>query len=243
MGLGDRLSSMQSLAWGCHILGVIGEECPKGFAVSVLPSLRHAIQELCDGAFGFVCIDFCRCRYPAAAYNILVTKIIQDRKGSKAVFRSELLEALEKGFREAGATGIMLHQAVADRLGLYLTDHKCMGMLCEIGPLSAGELAELTGLTTGAITGVINRLERAGYAKRVPNPQDRRNINVEARNVAKFKARMEDLLGPLREKMRAVLSRYSGEELTLILEFMKASVAISRAETERLQSGSPRGRS
>jgi DNA-binding MarR family transcriptional regulator len=147
------------------------------------------------------------------------------------------MEALEKGFREVSATGIMLHQAVADSLSLHLTDHKCMGMLCEMGPLSAGKLAELTGLTTGAITGVINRLEQAGYAKRVPNPQDRRNINVKARNVAKFSARMEGLLGPLREKMRVLLSGYSAEELTLILDFLKASVAISRAETQRLQSG------
>ena len=167
-----------------------------------------------------------------------MTKIIPERKDGKAVLRSELLETLEKGFREVSATGIVLHQAVADSLGLHLTDHKCMGMLCEMGPLSAGKLVELTGLTTGAITGVINRLERAGYAKRAPNPQDLRNINVEARNVAKFNARMEGLLGPLRQKMRALLSRYSAEELTLILDFMKASVAISRAETERLQSGS-----
>jgi DNA-binding MarR family transcriptional regulator len=171
-------------------------------------------------------------------YNILVTKILQERKGGKAVFRSGLLEALEKGFREVSATGIVLHQAVADSLGLHLTDHKCMGMLCEMGPLSAGKLSELTGLTTGAITGVINRLERAGYAKRAPNPQDRRNINVVARNVAKFDARIEGLLGPLREKMRALASRYSAEELTLILDFIKASVAVSRAEAERLQSGS-----
>src|SRR5262249_31019881 len=180
---------------------------------------------------------------PPRHYNILVAKIIQERKGGKAVFRSELVEALEKGFREVSATGIMLHQAVADNLGLHLTDHKCMGMLCEMGPLSAGKLAEITGLTTGAITGVINRLERAGYAKRVPNAQDRRNINVEARNVAKFNARMEDLFGPLRERMAGLLSRYNAEELTLILDFMKASVAISRADAERLRSRGLKGTS
>jgi DNA-binding MarR family transcriptional regulator len=161
-------------------------------------------------------------------------------RGRKAVSRTELVEALEKGFRDVSATGIILHQAVADNLHLHLTDHKCMGMLCEMGPLSAGKLAELTGLTTGAITGVINRLDHAGYAKRVPNPQDRRNINVEARNVAKFSARMESLLGPLRKKMRVLLSECSVEELRLILDFLKASVAISRAEAERLQSGGSR---
>jgi DNA-binding MarR family transcriptional regulator len=108
--------------------------------------------------------------------------------------------------------------------------------LAEFGPLSAGKLAELTGLTTGAITGVLNRLEKAGYAKRVLNPEDRRNVRVEPRNLTKFHERTEKLLGPLRSKMRSLSSKYSTGELELVLDFMKASVAISREETERLQS-------
>lgn len=152
------------------------------------------------------------------------------------VSRRELLESLEKGFRDVSGTGVMLHQAVADHLGLHLTDHKCMGLLCERGPLSAGDFAKLTGLTTGAITGMLNRLERAGYAKRVHNPDDRRNIRVEPQNVAKFHQRMERLLGPLRGRMRALSSKYNSEELALVLDFIKASVAISREETARLQS-------
>jgi DNA-binding MarR family transcriptional regulator len=129
----------------------------------------------------------------------------------------------------------MLHQAVSERLGLNITDHKCMGMLCELGPLSAGRLAELTGLTTGAITGVLNRLERAGYARRIRNPKDRRNVNVEARNVARFYRRMEALLGPLGKKMRALSSKYGPAELTLVRDFMKEAIAISREETRRLR--------
>ena len=168
-----------------------------------------------------------------------MTKIIQEVKHKRSLSRSELSDALEKGFREVSTTGVMLHQAVADQLGLHITDHKCVGMLCEFGPLSAGELAELTGLTTGAITGVLNRLEGAGYARRVRNPEDRRNIRVEARNLAKFNERMGQLLGPLREKMRVLSSRYGPEKLALVLEFMNASVAISREETKRIQSGIP----
>ncbi len=143
---------------------------------------------------------------------------------------------MEKEFREISTTGVMLHQAVATKLGLHITDHKCIGILAELGPISAGKLAEVTGLTTGAITGVLNRLEKAGYAKRVPNPDDRRNIRVEPRNLARFNDRMEDLLGPLRTLMRSLSSKYSTGELELFLDFMKASVAISRAETARLQS-------
>jgi DNA-binding MarR family transcriptional regulator len=168
-----------------------------------------------------------------------VAKIIQGEQSGNAPSRSELLESLEKGFRDTSTAGIMLHQAVANHLGLHLTDHKCMGMLCELGPLSAGDLARLTGLTTGAITGVLNRLERAGYAKRIPNPKDRRNIRVEPRDVEKFYERMENLLGPLRERMRALSSKYNADELALVLDFIKASVAISREETARLQSRPP----
>jgi hypothetical protein len=111
-----------------------------------------------------------------------------------------------------------------------------MGILCEHGPLSAGRLAELTGLTTGAITGVLNRLERSGYARRVRNPKDRRNINVEAVDVATFNERMEGFLGPLRKRMRALSSKYSPEEMALIHDFIKRAVAISRDETLRLRS-------
>jgi hypothetical protein len=146
-----------------------------------------------------------------------------------------LLDSLEKSFREVGTTGILLHQAVADRLGLHITDHKCMGMLCELGPLSAGKLAELTGLTTGAITGVLNRLERHGYARRVRNPKDRRNVNVEAMNAAEFGRRMGALLGPLGKRMRRLSSRYTIEEMSLIQGFISGAVAISRDETVRLR--------
>src|SRR5262245_4534642 len=73
---------------------------------------------------------------------------------------------------------IMFHQAVADRLGLHPTDHKCADILFLKGPLSAGELAELTGLTTGAITGVIDRLEGAGFVRREDDPRDRRRVIV-----------------------------------------------------------------
>ena len=165
-----------------------------------------------------------------------MTKIFQTPSASKhATPGPELLDALEKHFRDASTAGVMLHQTVADRLGLHVTDHKCMGMLCELGPLSAGRMAELTGLTTGAITGVLNRLERHGYARRVRNSEDKRSINVEAVNVAEFGKRMGALLGSLGERMRALSSTYSIEELTLIDGFIQSAIAITREETQRLR--------
>ena len=74
---------------------------------------------------------------------------------------------------------VMFHQAIADRLGLNVTDHKCMDLLLINGPLSAGQLAEMTGLTTGAITAVIDRLEQAGFARREHDFRDRRRVTVQ----------------------------------------------------------------
>ena len=93
--------------------------------------------------------------------------------------KPELVAALIGEMIENTTVTIMFHQAIADRLGLNITDHKCAGILMRSGPISAGELARRTGLTTGAITGVIDRLERAGFARRAPDATDRRKVMIE----------------------------------------------------------------
>src|SRR6266852_1771624 len=90
--------------------------------------------------------------------------------------RAVLLAALFREFREMSAATIMFHQAIADRLGMNITDHKCADILSRTGPITAGELAQRTGLTTGAITGVIDRLEKAGFVCRAKDPSDRRRV-------------------------------------------------------------------
>src|SRR5438105_15388836 len=100
---------------------------------------------------------------------------------SKAVSRPSRAKLLQTLATEVGRTlsthTVMLHAAVAERLGLNITDHKALDFACRGGgPVTAGELAELTGLTTGAITGVIDRLEKAGFARRERDPNDRRRI-------------------------------------------------------------------
>src|SRR6266581_7672060 len=73
---------------------------------------------------------------------------------------------------------VLYTQAVAEQVGLNLTDLSCTGILTVEGPVTAGRLAELTGLTTGAITGAIDRMERAGYVRRESDPNDRRRVVV-----------------------------------------------------------------
>lgn len=77
------------------------------------------------------------------------------------------------GRRQSTAT-VLLNQAVADRVGLGPTDHKCLDLLLDRGAMTSSRLAAISGLTSGAIAGVVARLESAGFVHRVPDPQDRR---------------------------------------------------------------------
>lgn len=136
---------------------------------------------------------------------------------------------------------VLLHAAIADKLGLNPSDHKCADVLREQpGPITAGRLAELTGLTTGAITGVLDRLERAGFVARDQDPSDRRRVVV--RCTPERAPDLGPLFMPLRDGMIASCEGYTDEELRLILGFMQSSEAVMRAHMERLtQLASPAG--
>jgi DNA-binding MarR family transcriptional regulator len=131
--------------------------------------------------------------------------------------RKDLMTALEQALRDVSGTGVLFSQAAAERLGLNSTDLECLGVIAS-GPATAGELAQATGLTTGAITGVIDRLERAGYARREPDRIDRRKVRVRAQAEALQKA--APIFEPMRRASAEVLSRYGDAELALILDFL-----------------------
>ncbi|HKQ02978.1 MAG TPA: MarR family transcriptional regulator [Actinomycetes bacterium] len=89
--------------------------------------------------------------------------------------RGELAEEILGGLARRHSTAtVLFHHAVADRLGLGPTDHKCLDLLLERGPMTGSELAAITGLTSGAISGVVARLEQTGRLDRVPHPHDGR---------------------------------------------------------------------
>jgi DNA-binding MarR family transcriptional regulator len=148
--------------------------------------------------------------------------------------RAELLAALNDEFRELSTATILFHQAVADRLGMNVTDHKCAGILLQTGPITAGELAQQTGLTTGAVTGVIDRLEKAGFAQRKKDPNDRRRVVVDP-----IVSRIEKAIGPLFESMSRsaaeLCADYSTEELSVIREFCERARRMANDETRKLR--------
>src|SRR2546428_2109184 len=150
--------------------------------------------------------------------------------------REEIIEAITKKFREMSTETIMFHQAVADVLGLYITDHKCLDLLYRFGAMPAGKLTELTGLTTGAVTGIIDRLEEAAYVRRTNDPKDRRRTIVEPIRNKKLERKIEVIFSPLHERMYKLLSSYSDSELAFLLDATTKFIALTLEESKKLRS-------
>jgi DNA-binding MarR family transcriptional regulator len=150
--------------------------------------------------------------------------------------QEKIIQNIVDKFREMSTETVMFHQVVADELGLYITDHKCMDIIHRFGAMPAGRLGEMTGLTTGAITGMIDRLEKAGYVKRANDPKDRRKTIVEPIRNKKLERKIEMTFTPIHERMHKFLSSYSDSELTFLLEAMTKLIEQTREETKRLQS-------
>jgi DNA-binding MarR family transcriptional regulator len=150
--------------------------------------------------------------------------------------REEKIRTIVERLREMSTETIMFHQAVADELGLYITDHKCVDIIHRFGAMPAGRLGEMTGLTTGAITGMIDRLEKAGIVKRANDPKDRRKTIVEPIRNKELEKKIEMIFTPLHERMHKFLSSYSDSELTFLLDAMVALIEQTREESRRLRS-------
>ncbi|HKX08838.1 MAG TPA: MarR family transcriptional regulator [Stellaceae bacterium] len=133
--------------------------------------------------------------------------------------RRELLIALNRAMRDASGQGVLYSQAVAARLGVNSTDLECLDFIVMRGAITAGELATLTGLTTGAITGVIDRLEQAGFARRERDGSDRRKVLV--RPLPAVAHRIVPLFEPMERAASDALADFSEKELTLLLDFLR----------------------
>jgi DNA-binding MarR family transcriptional regulator len=147
--------------------------------------------------------------------------------------KSGLIDDLMQAGRRLSLATILFHQAVADRLGLNPTDHKCIDLLSSAGEMTAGDLAEATGLTTGAITGVIDRLEAAGFVRRDDDPKDRRRVVL--RLVAKRYRDIARLFEPFGAAFAELGARYSERELATIVDFMTRSGLVLREATRGLR--------
>jgi DNA-binding MarR family transcriptional regulator len=151
---------------------------------------------------------------------------------SRTKTRAALLQELEHAMRKASAQGTIYAATVAERAGISSTDMDCMDFLNVEGRMTAGRLAELTGLTTGAITGVIDRLEKAGLVRRERDEADRRKVFIAV--VPENAARIGRFYVPMQQAMQKLWSNYSDAELELLLRFASGGYKASVEATEAL---------
>ena len=150
--------------------------------------------------------------------------------------RAELEVAFATAMRRTGSLMQLMGQAAADRIGINNTDLNCLNILSFSGHKTAGELARATGLTTASITGVIDRLEEAGFVSRERDRHDRRRVVV----TITLDRAMRDVASvflPLLRDWRAMAARYSDDELRLIVDFYGRMEQVFREHIVRLRDG------
>jgi DNA-binding MarR family transcriptional regulator len=131
--------------------------------------------------------------------------------------RGELIGRVLLSARELSTATVMLHAVLSDIRGLSLTESKALDLLERFGPLSAGELAERSGLAPASVTGLVDRLERKGIARRLPHPTDGRRvlIGVDEERLRSYDALFEDFVAAVTE----MCGQYTDDELETIISY------------------------
>lgn len=135
---------------------------------------------------------------------------------------------------EMGARSILFQQAIADVAGVSATDLKCLDYVHRRGDVTAGDLARLTGLTTGAITAALDRLERAGLARRERSQVDRRKVLIRLSDSPAMR-RIMPFYESLAGEVGALLERYSSKQLETIRDFCEDSIEVLKQQTEAVR--------
>ncbi|HEU5471669.1 MAG TPA: MarR family transcriptional regulator [Actinophytocola sp.] len=142
------------------------------------------------------------------------------RTGSEQV-PADVLERFGRLGRELSTMTVLFHARIAERMGLSGTDHKCLELVMRAAaPLTAGRIAQQSGLSTGAVTGVIDRLERRGFVRRIRDPHDRRKVLVEV--VGFDESRYLHLFRSMIELNERVLKRFAPEDWDLLERYNRA---------------------
>jgi DNA-binding MarR family transcriptional regulator len=147
--------------------------------------------------------------------------------------KSEQIGELIREFRVSGNLDDAFDNLAAQRLGVNETDLHCLNIIENAGGVTAGELAAESGLTTGAVTGVIDRLEKKEFARRVSDPSDRRRVKLEVTKA--FYARADKIWGPVAADWASALERFSGEQLDGFDQFLRTTNEVTRRHLDRLR--------
>lgn len=132
--------------------------------------------------------------------------------------KQDLEKTVMMAARDQGVSSVLFRNSIARRLGLNSTDSDCLSLLAIKGVATPTELARYTGLTSGSATTMLDRLERAGFIVRKPNPADRRGVLVEISK--KWGEQAGPLVAGVQKAHSELLARYSAEELEIIADFL-----------------------
>jgi DNA-binding MarR family transcriptional regulator len=155
------------------------------------------------------------------------------------VTRVTKIDELMREMRLMSSFDSLFSQAVAERVGMHQTDIETLDLLNTLGPMTAGELSARTGLTSGATTRLIDRLERKGYVRRCADETDRRCVIIEPvpENLDKLRA----LFQPMADAMAQLWSKLDDRELDVITEFVRRNNAVVAELNARMRAGPASG--
>lgn len=146
---------------------------------------------------------------------------------------NDLLQQLRLASRQYSDASIFMHEAIARKAGLAGSDHKYLGLILQHKELTAGELSKLTGLTTGAVTGLIDRLEKKKLLKRKFSRDDRRKVIIvpDEENAMKL---LQPLFEELQQKTTALITSFSSSEMESIKRYFLEATAIMKEVTDSM---------
>lgn len=140
--------------------------------------------------------------------------------------RQEMIAELDRAVQDNGNTNVLMVHAIAQHVGLSATEFECSSLIQDYGPFTAGELAKQCHITTGGMTGMIDRLERRGFVQRESDPNDRRRVLVRAIDNPEARQKVRALYGPLQRSFNELVDSYSDEQLAIIVDFMRKTNAM-----------------
>jgi DNA-binding MarR family transcriptional regulator len=146
---------------------------------------------------------------------------------------NSIIEKFRIASRKYSDASIIMHEAIARKAGLSGTDHKYLGLILQHKELTAGDIAKLTGLTTGAVTGLIDRLEKKKLLKRQFTKDDRRKVII-IPNVENSKKLLQPLFSELQQKTARLIASFSEKEIQIIERYFTEATAIMNETTDNL---------
>lgn len=148
--------------------------------------------------------------------------------------REELIKRINREGRKMSTITMIFHQAVAETAGLSGADHKYLDLIMENGEMTAGELADMTGLTSGAITGIIDRLEKQNLVKRKRDANDRRKVFIIPQRENAYK-KLAPVFQSLLDGFDLFYDQFTDDELAVVEKYLKETTEFFKEKTEELR--------